>query len=170
MLATSRVTPGPPTRPTERVPVGKPKPMRPAPALALVVALTAVAGCGEVAPLRVEGAAPQSGATRGPVYAADAMGQPLGRPAHFALTEHASLSSLRWRGWGGPQAVATGRVGGMWCLPGCASSGYPATVELSGLEHHERVSYYTRATVRSADLPPDRARELRDVPLPVPAP
>ncbi|UGY91473.1 hypothetical protein [Streptomyces gobiensis] len=147
------------------------KPTTPATVLALMLSLAAVAaaaGCGGPAQPRVEGPAPSASRAVGPVYVSDpVVGQPLRRPTSFG-TEHTSLSRLSWRSWGKEKAVATGRVTGMWCMPDCAKSGYPATVELSRLVRQENVSYYTRATVRSTRLPPEQARELRDLPLPVP--
>ena len=87
------------------------------------------------------------------------------------LSEFTSLFGLSSRSWGGPKAVATGRVTGTWCIPDCPKSGYPATVELGRLQRQENVSYYTRATVRSTHLPPaDSGEDLRNVRLPVPEP
>ncbi|WKX71369.1 hypothetical protein [Streptomyces sp. XD-27] len=144
-----------------------------APLLALTLAALGTAGCGgpDDRP-HVEGPAPSL--TRGagrPVYVADAAGRPLRRPTNLGITEHTGLFQLSWRNWGRAKAVATGRVSGLWCTTTkCSEDGYPATVELSRLEDRENVAYYTRATVRSAHLPPDQAAELRDARLPVPEP
>ncbi|MBH1937539.1 hypothetical protein I5Q34_25260 [Streptomyces sp. AV19] len=138
----------------------------------LVLALTAVGvtGCGSPDRLHVEGPAPsRTREVAGPVYVSDAMGRPLRRPTSFGVTEHTSLFQLRWQSWGGAKATATGRVSGLWCpTDACSESGYPATVELSGLEDYENVAYYTRAGIRSSRLPPDQAAELREVRLPIP--
>ncbi|GGU70877.1 hypothetical protein GCM10010211_40730 [Streptomyces albospinus] len=139
-------------------------------ALAAALVVAVATGCGEPPRLHVEGPVPTPAEQHGPVYVADAMGQPLGRPAHFTLTRHTSLSRLSWRSWGETKAVATGRVGGKWCLPGCGASGFPATVELTGLTQHDRVAYYSRATVRSSGLPAEQAARLREVRLAVPGP
>ncbi|WP_372410768.1 hypothetical protein [Streptomyces luteireticuli] len=139
-------------------------------ALALTLTAVGTTGCGGPDRLHVEGPVPSSARTAaGPVYVSDAMGRPLRRPTSFGVTEHTSLSGLRWQTWGGAKATATGRVSGMWCTTdACTESGYPATVELSGLEDYENVAYYTRAAIRSSHLPPDQAAELRDVRLPIP--
>ncbi|MFF4696369.1 hypothetical protein [Streptomyces chattanoogensis] len=147
------------------------KPM--AVATALLLALTAVGttGCGGPERPHVEGPAPRPTEVSGPVYVSDTMGHPLSRPTAFGLTEFSSLFELHWRSWGGPKAVATGRLTGNWCIPHCPERGYPATVELSRLERQENVSYYTRATVRSAHLPPaDTGEDLSNVRLPTPEP
>ncbi|MEV5979179.1 hypothetical protein [Streptomyces sp. NPDC052114] len=111
------------------------------------LAVVLVGGCGEPGGLRVEGPALRPSKVTGPVYLADAMGQPLQRPTSVGLTESVVLSALSWKEWGGPTARATGELGGEWCLPGCADRPYAATLTLSGLERQERVAYYRRATV-----------------------
>ncbi|MFH8369349.1 hypothetical protein [Streptomyces sp. NPDC018031] len=139
-------------------------------ALALAPAVAGTTGCGGPDRPHVEGPAPRPGRAAGPVYVSDVLGHPLRRPTELAVTEHTSLSGLGWRSWGRSRAVATGRVYGTWCMPGCPSSGYRATVELTGLRRQENVSYYTRATVRSAHLPAEQAAGLRRLALPAPAP
>ncbi|MGW7024521.1 hypothetical protein ACWGGS_34955 [Streptomyces decoyicus] len=147
------------------------KPTAVAAGLALVLTAVGLTGCGNPEQPHVEGPAPSPTQVSGPVYVSDTLGHPLTRPTKFALTEFSSVAGLSWRSWGKPKAVATGRVRGMWCIPHCPANGYPATVELSRLQHQENVSYYSRAVVRSSHrLPPDRAAELRDVRLPVPEP
>ncbi|QEU93804.1 hypothetical protein [Streptomyces kanamyceticus] len=111
------------------------------------LAAVLVGGCAGPEGLRVEGSALQPSKVTGPVYVADAMGQPLRRPTSVGLTEFVTVTGLSWRDWGGPTARATGRLGGEWCLPGCADKPYEATLTLSGLERQERVAYYRRATV-----------------------
>ncbi|MEU8957587.1 hypothetical protein AB0C93_25150 [Streptomyces sp. NPDC048518] len=106
-----------------------------------------VAGCAEPRGLRVEGPALLPSRVAGPVYLADAMGQPLQQPASVALTEYVALTELSWRDWGGPTAHATGKLSGAWCLPGCAKKPYDATLTLSSLERQEHVAYYRRAAV-----------------------
>ncbi|GAB7032470.1 hypothetical protein AB0G35_03540 [Streptomyces sp. NPDC021749] len=137
-----------------------------------VVALAAVGtvGCGGPATPHTEGAAPRPTRVSGPVYVSDTMGHPLSRPTRIGLTEFSTLTGLTWRSWGGPKAVATGRLSGTWCLPRCSDSGYRATVELSGLVRQENVSYYSRAAVRSSHLPPEDSDDLSAVHLPVPEP
>ncbi|MEJ8649673.1 hypothetical protein WKI65_16670 [Streptomyces sp. MS1.AVA.3] len=147
------------------------KPTAVAACLALALTAVGLAGCGNSEQPHVEGPAPSPTQVSGPVYVSDTLGHPLTRPTGFALTEFSSVSRLSWRSWGKPEAVATGRVQGMWCIPHCPAHGYPATVELSRLQRQENVSYYSRAVVRSSPhLPPDQAAELRDVRLPVPEP
>ncbi|MEU7582351.1 hypothetical protein AB0B50_32745 [Streptomyces sp. NPDC041068] len=106
-----------------------------------------VGGCSEPRGLHVEGPALEPSKVTGPVYLADALGEPLQRPTKVGLTEFVTLTDLKWKDWGGPTARATGKVGGEWCLPGCADKPYDATLTLSGLERQERVAYYRRATV-----------------------
>ncbi|MFE3656194.1 hypothetical protein [Streptomyces sp. NPDC059165] len=139
-------------------------------AAVLVVALAApgTAGCGTGGGPHVQGPAPSADRNTKPVYVSDTMGNPLSRPTGFGITEHASLSELRWRAWGEERVTATGRVSGPWCLPDCSDSGYPASVELTGLEGRENVAYYTHAVVRSSHLPVEQAAELHDLRLPVP--
>ncbi|MFI0715433.1 hypothetical protein ACH4SK_33390 [Streptomyces inhibens] len=139
-------------------------------ATVFVLALTAVgtAGCGSPEQPHIEGPAPSPTQALGPVYVSDSEAHPLSRPTSFGLTEFTGVSQLSWRSWGTAKAVATGRVSGNWCIPHCPADGYPATVELTRLQRHENVSYYTRAVVRSSHLPPDQAAELRRVRLPVP--
>ncbi|MFJ5803802.1 hypothetical protein [Streptomyces decoyicus] len=147
------------------------KPTAVATGLALVLTAVGLTGCGNPEQPHVEGPAPSPTQVSGPVYVSDTLGHPLTRPTGFALTEFSSVSRLSWRSWGRPKAVATGRVTGMWCIPHCPAHGYPATVELSRLQHQENVSYYSRAVVRSSHhLPSDQAAELRNVRLPVPEP
>ncbi|MGW7366488.1 hypothetical protein ACWGI8_24395 [Streptomyces sp. NPDC054841] len=134
-------------------------------ALALMSAVGAT-GCGGPERPEVQGPAPTVSPAPGPVYISDAMGRPLSRPAKFGLTEFTSLTHLRWRNWGQPQAMATGELSGSWCGPKCDYPG--TTVELTRLVRQENVSYYTRATVRSPKLEPERAAELRSVHLYVP--
>ncbi|ANZ21492.1 hypothetical protein ACH4YO_02370 [Streptomyces noursei] len=140
-------------------------------ALALVMAV-GITGCGGPDQPQVQGPAPTRSPAAGPVYVSDTMGHPLIRPTRLGLTEFTSLSHLKWRDWGQPKAVATGEVSGMWCIPGCEKTGYPATVELSGLQRQENVSYYTRASVRSAHLPnpAETGEDLRSVHLYAPEP
>ncbi|MER6842535.1 hypothetical protein [Streptomyces platensis] len=136
----------------------------------LVLAAVGLSGCGDPGEPQVEGPAPSPSKARGPVYVPDTMGHPLTRPTGFGLTEFSTVSRLSWRSWGGEKAAATGRLGGTWCLPQCDGDGYPATLELSGLQRRENVSYYTRATVRSAHLPPRDTDDLSAVRLPLPEP
>ncbi|WP_369217922.1 hypothetical protein [Streptomyces flavofungini] len=108
-------------------------------------------GCGEPDGLRVEGSALRPSKVTGPVYLADATGQPLQRPTHVGLTEYVTLAELDWKDWGGPTARATGRLSGEWCLPACAKRPYAATLTLSGLERQDRLAYYRRAAVEPGD-------------------
>ncbi|MFD9206534.1 hypothetical protein ACFVZM_09635 [Streptomyces sioyaensis] len=147
------------------------KPMAVAAVCALLLTAVGVTGCGTPPRPRVEGPAPRPTPSSGPAYVSDTMGHPLTRPTGFALTEFSSVSRLSWRSWGGPKAVATGRLSGNWCLPRCTGTGYPATIELSRLQRRENVSYYTRAAVRSSHLPPgghDGETDLSAVRLPLP--
>lgn len=132
-----------------------PSPSRAAVLCGTALAAVLVGGCAEPRGLHVEGPALQPSRVSGPVYLADAAGQPVQQPARVELTEAVTLSELSWRDWGGPTARATGKLGGTWCRPGCASRPYDATLTLSGLEEQERVAYYRRATVE-----PKKADEL----------
>lgn len=136
----------------------------------LVLAAVGLSGCGDPEQPQVAGPAPSPTQARGPVYVSDTLGHPLTRPTGFGLTEFSSVSRLSWRSWGGEKAVATGRLSGTWCLPRCSGDGYRATLELGRLERRENVSYYTRATVRSAHLPPADSDDLSAVRLPLPEP
>ncbi|AZQ36152.1 hypothetical protein EJ357_23925 [Streptomyces cyaneochromogenes] len=135
--------------------------------LALVPAV-GVAGCGGPERPRVQGPAPTASPANGPVYASDAMGRPLVRPANFPFSEFAGLTHVKWRNWGQPKAVGTGELSASWCAPDCD---YPtATIELTRLEHQENVSYYTRATVVSPQVEPEYEANVRSVHLYVPEP
>ncbi|SFC24446.1 hypothetical protein [Streptomyces aidingensis] len=148
-----------------------PRPRRPTAAL-LATLLAATAGCagpfGADGGVRVEGAAPTARPHTGPVYVSDPAAQPLRRPERFGITEFVSLSRLRWESWDEPVAFAEGMVAGTWCLPDCLAEPYPATVELRDPVPVEAVYYYSRATVRSPDLPAELAGELLDFPLNIP--
>ncbi|MFJ4689122.1 hypothetical protein [Streptomyces sp. NPDC088789] len=100
----------------------------------------------------------------------DVQGTPLNRPRLLGIDEFSTLTNLRWRSWGSSKATATGHVNGVWCDGRCPEGGFPATVELSGLDDRENVSYYTRARVVSAGLPHERAAELSELHLYVPEP
>ncbi|MGH4029774.1 hypothetical protein ACQB60_12645 [Actinomycetota bacterium Odt1-20B] len=137
-----------------------------------MLAVPLVGGCAEPGGLKVEGAALRPSKVSGPVYVADAMGQPLQRPLVVGLTEAVSMSGLSWKDWGGPTARATGKLSGSWCIPGCAKNPYDATLTLSGLEQQERVAYYRRATVEAKnpeELPPSAVNvQLQGIRLLVP--
>ncbi|MFB7935434.1 hypothetical protein [Streptomyces sp. NPDC056039] len=149
---------------------------KPTSAAALTLALLSamgVAGCGGAERPQVQGPAPTQSPAPGPVYVNDWLGHPLSRPKVLSLTEFTTLLHLKWRNWGQPKAQATGEVSGAWCSPGCTTSrGYSVTVELSGLERQEKVSYYSRAGVRSSHHLPasDGQGDLRSLPLTVPEP
>ncbi|MFK4066053.1 hypothetical protein [Streptomyces sp. NPDC029674] len=120
-----------------------------------VLAAVLAGGCAEPRGLRVEGPALRPSRMAGPVYVADASGQPLQQPTAVELTESVVVSELSWRDWGGPTARATGKLAGPWCRPGCRAEPYDATLTLSGLERPEGVAYYRRATVE-----PEKPEEL----------
>ncbi|MEU8976710.1 hypothetical protein AB0D11_47605 [Streptomyces monashensis] len=149
----------------------KPTAMAAASALAVVLAVGAT-GCGGSDAPQIQGPAPTASPAAGPVYVPDSLGHPLIRPTTLGITEFSTLFHLKWRNWGQPKAEATGELSGTWCTKCGTSGGYSATVELSGLQRQENVSYYTRATVRSSHLPdPNKTGEdLRSVHLPVPTP
>ncbi|MFI6321216.1 hypothetical protein ACIBG8_27010 [Nonomuraea sp. NPDC050556] len=128
-----------------------------------LLALATVAGCGTDGGVRVEGTAPAS--PKHPVYAVVYMGDALQRPAAFALSEFSSASKVRWTSWGGETATGTGEVSGMWCIPGCESKGYPATITLSKIHWLERSGYYSRISVSSTHK---LGEDLTDQPLEVP--
>lgn len=132
-----------------------------------------LSGCGGPGGLYVQGAAIRPSAVGGPVYVADVLGQPLRRPTSVGLSDSVGLSGLRWAGWGGGTATATGRLSGDWCRPGCDKEPYEVTVTLSGLAKQERVAYYRRATVvpeRPEKLPAAAAKvQLQGIRLSVPA-
>ncbi|WP_199548036.1 hypothetical protein [Streptomyces sp. N35] len=128
--------------------------------------------CGRPDGLHVQGPAISPSPQKGPVYVADAMGQPLRRPTSVGLSELVTVSDLKWSSWGGSTAVATGKLGGAWCLPGCEKELYDVTVTLSGLQQQERVAYYRRASVVPDDpakLPPEAVKvQLQAIRLTVP--
>ncbi|MDI3403465.1 hypothetical protein [Streptomyces cavernicola] len=130
-------------------------------------------GCGGPKGLYVQGPAIQPSPVSGPVYVADALGQPLQRPTSVGLSDSVGLSGLRWGDWGGAKATASGRLSGGWCAPGCGREPYDVTVVLSGLEKQERVPYYRRATVvpeQPEELPAAAEKvQLQGIRLSVPA-
>ncbi|MFD7661726.1 hypothetical protein [Streptomyces sp. NPDC059788] len=155
--------------------------MRSLTASACVAALSAAAlllsGCSDPRGLRVAGPAvspsPPDGPARvtDPVYVSDAARRPLQRPASFVINASISLTGLRWSTWGEATAEATGGLSGDWCRPGCGTQPYPVKVTLSGLtkqEKQDRPAFYSRATLVSDRLPPQKAAELGRVSLHTP--
>lgn len=139
-------------------------------AITVCAAALVAAGCGADGGVRVEGPAPPSESSRGPVYVVAYMGDPLQRPSRLALDEFNAMARIRWESWGGGSAVGSGELSGMWCLPQCLAEPYRATITLSGLTWRERAGYYGRFTVRAEGLPADRAGELTDRRLSTPEP
>ncbi|WP_073768772.1 hypothetical protein [Streptomyces sp. CB02923] len=142
-----------------------------------------LSGCSDPRGLRVAGPAVSPSPPAGPaevtdpVYVSDAARRPLQRPASFALTDTVSLTGLRWTSWGDATAEATGGLSGMWCRPGCERQPYAVKVTLSGLfkqeqrdgrEKQDRPAFYSRATLVSDRLPPQKAAELGRVSLHTP--
>lgn len=157
--------------------------MRSLPAIACAAALSAallLSGCADPHGLRVAGPAvspsPPSGPAEvtDPVYVSDAARRPLQRPASFVLNDSVSLTGLRWASWGDATAQATGGLSGVWCEPECEEQPYAVKVTLSGLlkperrDRREQGAFYSRATLVSDRLPPDKAAELGRVSLHTP--
>ncbi|MEU1768018.1 hypothetical protein [Streptomyces rimosus] len=146
-------------------------------AAALTAAVLLLSGCSDPRGLRVAGPAVSSSPPSGPaqvtdpVYVSDAARRPLQRPASFVLKESVSLTGLSWLHWGEATAEATGGLSGGWCRPECENQPYPVKVTLSGLtkqEGQDRVRFYSRATLVSDRLPPEKAAELGRVSLHTP--
>ncbi|HEX2144134.1 MAG TPA: hypothetical protein VHG10_06475 [Glycomyces sp.] len=72
------------------------------------------------------------------------------RPDSLMFTEFTFASDLVWESWGGSSAVASGKVAGAWCHPGCAEEGYDAKVVLCDVvdDHYQRFGIF-------GDLPGD---------------
>lgn len=80
----------------------------------------------------------------------DLSGRVLARPRRMDFASDASLLDLRWRGWGGPSASASGRVRLLRCDPDCADGTVfyrPARIRLTGLKRCGRARFYAVATV-----------------------
>ncbi|MFH8403563.1 hypothetical protein ACH4FX_02150 [Streptomyces sp. NPDC018019] len=146
-------------------------------AAALTAATLLLSGCADPRGLRVAGPAvspsPPAGPAKvtDPVYVADAARRPLQRPASFVLNASVSLTGLRWLSWGEATAEATGGLTGSWCRPECARQPYAVKVTLSGLfrqERRDRAAFYSRATLVSDRLPPEKAAELGRISLHTP--
>ncbi|GII93477.1 hypothetical protein [Sinosporangium siamense] len=86
------------------------------------------------------------------------------RPANLVLSEFTSMNGLRWSTWGPDRAVGNGKVSGTWCLPGCASRPYAATVTLSDV----RRGYFTRFEVGGTFPRPERRADTLTGTLPTP--
>ncbi|MFH8346184.1 hypothetical protein [Streptomyces sp. NPDC018045] len=155
--------------------------MRSLTATACVAAMSAavllLSGCSDPRGLRVVGPAVSPSPPAGPaevtepVYVSDAARRPLQRPASFVLVGSVSLTGLRWTSWGDATAEATGGLSGAWCRPECGRQPYPVKVTLSGLlkeERQNRPAFYSRATLVSDRLPPEKAAELGRVSLHTP--
>ncbi|MBB4894717.1 hypothetical protein FHS39_003775 [Streptomyces olivoverticillatus] len=149
--------------------------MRPLTATLVAAAVAAgllgglLCGCADPGGLKVAGPAQTPAATAGPVYVAQAAGEPpLRRPASLEIGGSVRLTGMRWRSWGGPTAEAVGGVSGGWCLPACRDKPYEVRVTLGGLVRQDRSAYYSRATIEAAALPPEQHNELRDLRLYVP--
>ncbi|MCZ1016300.1 hypothetical protein [Streptomyces noursei] len=138
-------------------------------ALLAVVLGVVLGGCGGPSPLlRDEGPAVAPTTRTGPVYVADTVGRPLQRPSALPLGDSARLIGLRWESWGGPTAVAGGRLVGDWCAPECVRTPYRAKVTLSGLQRQEGFAYYSSAGVVAPEVHGEKAAELGRVSLHLP--
>ncbi|MFI1255722.1 hypothetical protein ACH4U6_18355 [Streptomyces netropsis] len=149
--------------------------MRPLTATLGVLALAggllgvSLCGCADPGGLKVSGPAQSPSVTSGPVFVAQAGPKPrLRRPESFDIGKDVTLTGLRWRTWGGPTAEATGEVAGARCAPACRDKPVKAEITFTGLVRHDRVGYYSRATVSARGLPPEQREELRDLRLLVP--
>ncbi|ARZ69648.1 hypothetical protein M1P56_02120 [Streptomyces sp. HU2014] len=143
-------------------------------ALAAALAAVLLCGCAEPGGLEISGPAHSPQAAAGdPVLVSEGPGKPpLRRPAALSVSETVRLAGLRWRTWGGPTAVAVGRVEGAWCGPGCQDGPRRAKVTLSGLVRQDRSAYYSRVTVDPDGAPAGRSAQppagLRGLRLHVP--
>ncbi|MFI8941348.1 hypothetical protein [Streptomyces syringium] len=126
-------------------------------------------GCADPGGLKVSGPAQSPSVTGGPVFVAQTVPKPrLRRPESLDIGKDVTLTGLRWRSWGGPTAEASGEVSGARCAPACRDKPVRAEVTFTGLVRHDRVGYYSRATVSAEGLPPKQREQLRDLWLFVP--
>lgn len=80
----------------------------------------------------------------------DLSGRVRARPRRMDFASDASLLDLRWRGWGGSAASASGRVRLLRCRPDCADGTVfyrPARIRLTDLRRCGRARFYAVATV-----------------------
>ncbi len=61
----------------------------------------------------------------------NADGNPEREPGNLVVSEHSSIQQIEWQEWNGGEAVGTGLLSGIWCLPECMDEPFEATVTLS---------------------------------------
>jgi hypothetical protein len=87
-------------------------------------------------------------------------GNPEREPANLVVSEHTSLSSLDWARWDGEQAVASGQLAGIWCMPDCLDDPFDASITLSGPEKINGEVYYTTFEVVAPEAASFQADDL----------
>ena len=105
-------------------------------------------------PPAVEPPAPPPGTPPGEYLVVDLRGRALARPERLEFASDATLTGLRWSGWGEERAQATGEAEILVCQPTCADGRLrrqPAAVVLSEPVDCDGVTYYGAAEVRSGE-------------------
>lgn len=141
--------------------------------LAGLLALSLLCGCAAPGGLRVEGPARPSVSIR-QVLVLDFHHHPGSQPETLWLDEITAVVELRWSGWGGPEAVATGVPVLAECAePSCLRpeepDGTPVRVVLDQPVQRGDTRYYSRAALVPSGSQPDWVSDYDSVPLPVPA-
>lgn len=96
-------------------------------------------------------------------------GNPEQQPENLVLSEHTSLQEVDWEEWDGEQAVGSGLLSGMWCLPECLDEPFDAVVTLSDPQEFNGEVFYTTFLVESAEAEPFEPDDLDgERPLAVP--
>jgi hypothetical protein len=142
--------------------------------LAGLLALGLLYGCASPGGLRVEGPARPSVSVR-QVLVLDYGNHPGAQPPTLWLDEVTAVVELRWSGWGGPQAAATGVLVPAECAePSCLRAqqpgGVPVRLVLDQPVQRGDTRYYSHAALTQSGSRPDwRVRDYGSVRLPVPA-
>ncbi|MFD0886613.1 hypothetical protein ACFQ08_18865 [Streptosporangium algeriense] len=95
-------------------------------------------------------------------------GRPARRPANLVASEFSTLKEITWRSWGPEKAVGGGSLSGTWCLPGCRTKPYEATITLSRARKIGEKRYFTKFDI-AGDFPrPDSSEDTLSGTLPLP--
>lgn len=123
-----------------------------------LAALAVLSGCGPAAPpgfsrehVQRPLAQPGAGLPRGATAVRDLTGRATIRPRTLSVDNHDTALALRWRGWGTPRAVGTGRFRYTDCTPDCADARPRVTalqVFLTGTRRCFGRRWYGRAELR----------------------
>ncbi|MEV7010937.1 hypothetical protein [Streptosporangium sp. NPDC051022] len=90
------------------------------------------------------------------------------RPANLVASEFSTLKGVTWRSWGPERAVGSGKLSGTWCLPGCQTNPYDATITLSKVRKVGDKRYFTRFGI-TGDFPgPTSPADTLNGALPLP--